>query len=66
VSLVIGTPLELSSEWFAAALHDSGTLSTDASVTRSRSQLIGTGACAKVLRGAAKLVSDLDAADVVE
>jgi hypothetical protein len=32
----------------------------------SRSQLIGTGACAKVLRGAAKLVSDLDAADVVE
>jgi hypothetical protein len=25
VSLVIDTPLELSSEWFAAALHDSGT-----------------------------------------
>ncbi|MCW2624869.1 MAG: hypothetical protein JWR48_1591 [Mycobacterium sp.] len=47
----------------AARLWD---LSTDASVTRSRSQLIGTGACAKVLRGAAKLVSDLDAADVVE
>ena len=64
MSLVVDTPLELSSEWFAAALHDSGTLSTDASVTSSRSQLIG--ACAKVLRGAAQLVIDLDAADVLE
>jgi hypothetical protein len=66
VSLVIDTPLQLPTEWFAAADHDSGTLSTDASMTSSRSQLIGTEACAKVLRSAAQLVIELDAADVVE
>jgi hypothetical protein len=65
VSLVIDTTLEPSSEWFAAELHDSGTLSPDALVTSSRNELIGTRACAQALR-AAKLVIDLDAADVVE
>jgi len=66
VSFVIDTTLEPSSEWFAAPLHDSGTPSPDALVTSSRNELIGTRARAQALRGAAKLVIDLDAADVVE
>jgi hypothetical protein len=47
---IVDTPEDLTPEWFTSALREGGTLPADASVTETRSELIGTGQVGMVVR----------------